>query len=162
MRNTSKARKKPTDARLDGLINEALALKDKEDYRGAIAILSAAVKEYPVSAPVHGLLGDMYFCGLRQPAKAIPHYEKATQLAPKSERASLGLFHSLWKLDKVVEALEEMKRFQTISHSNDYAEILAEILEKLDEDEPSSVTEAGHNASKRRSSSARKPRTTKN
>jgi hypothetical protein len=62
----------------------------------------------------------------------------------------------------VVEALEEMKRFQTISHSNDYAEILAEILEKLDEDEPSSVTEAGHNASKRRSSSARKPRTTKN
>jgi hypothetical protein len=43
---------------------------------------------------------------------------------------SKGLFHSLWKLGKQVEALEEVKRFQTISDSEDYREIVKEINEK--------------------------------
>ena len=76
------------------------------------------------------MIGSLYLIELRQPKNAIPYFKKATELSPQSEKASLGLFHSLWNLDRVNEALEEVKRFQTLSHSKDYDEIVAEIKEK--------------------------------
>ena len=44
----------------------------------------------------------------------------------------MGLFHSLWKNERQNEAMEELKRFQTISHSKDYAEIVKEINERFE------------------------------
>jgi hypothetical protein len=51
-------------------------------------------------------------------------------MSPDLESVSKGLFHSLWKQGKLVEALEEVKRFQSISDSEDYQEIIREINEK--------------------------------
>ena len=55
--------------------------------------------------------------------KAIDLYKCAIKISPKSEHASLGLFHCLWDQGKTDEALEEMKRFMSISDSEDYREI---------------------------------------
>jgi tetratricopeptide (TPR) repeat protein len=118
------------DPRLHSLLQEAIDLKNQQDYAGAVRVLSALVRQYPKCAPAHGLLGSLYLLKLQQVKKAIACFKKTIKLAPKSEMASLGLFHSLWKVRKQTEALEEMKRFQTISHSKDYDEILAEIKEK--------------------------------
>ena len=81
----------------------------------------------------HWLLGSLYLFELHQPEKALPCFKKSTELSPKSERASLGLFHSLWSLGKEVEALEEMKRYQRLTNfqCQDYREILGEITEKF-------------------------------
>lgn len=115
---------------MDRLLQEAIDLKNQEDYQGAVRALSAIVGEYPKCAPAHGLMGSIYLLKLNKPRKAVDCFEKTIQLSPKSEMASLGLFHSLWKLDRQIEALEEMKRFQQVAHSKDYDEILAEIQEK--------------------------------
>jgi tetratricopeptide (TPR) repeat protein len=119
-----------SDPQLNQMLEEAIRLKNERDFSGAVKILRMAVRLYPKCSPAHGLLGGIYFSFLNRPAAALPHCKKAAKLAPKSEMASLALFHSLWELDRQVEALEEMKRFQTISHSRDYDEILAEIKTK--------------------------------
>jgi hypothetical protein len=62
--------------------------------------------------------------------EAVTVFESAVKLSPSFEAVSLGLFHSLWKLGKQVEALEEAKRFQSISYSKDYKKIINEINEK--------------------------------
>jgi len=46
------------------------------------------------------------------------------------EAVSLGLFHTLWELEKRAEALEEIKRFQAVADSEDYRQIIREINEK--------------------------------
>jgi len=51
-------------------------------------------------------------------------FYRAVKLSPKLQGVSKGLFYSLWDLGKKVEALEEIKRFQSISHSDDYQKIL--------------------------------------
>ncbi len=122
------------DQRLSRLLEEALGYKIRRDFAGAVRVLLNAVEEYPDAAAGWGLLGSIYWCELGKPKKAIPCLEKAVRLSPRSELASLGLFHSLWQIGKQGEALEEMKRFQTVSHSKDYDEILAEILGKCPSD----------------------------
>ena len=117
------------------MLDEAIKLKNQEDYRGAARVLSHIVKEFPTCTPAFMLLGGLYLHEFKKPRKAVPCFEAAIGLAPRSEMCSLGLFHSLWNLDRVVEALEELKRFQMISHSKDYDEILAELKEKWLADE---------------------------
>ena len=63
----------------------------------------------------------------RLPAAAAA-FRVATKRFPKLEIASLGLFHTLWQQSKSDDAFEEMKRFQSVSHSQDYEEIVHEIL----------------------------------
>jgi len=112
------------------LLAKAIDLKDRGQFSEAAVLLTETVKQFPKSASAHGLLGAIYYSSLRQPKEAIPFLKRAVRLSPKSEMASLGLFHSYWNTDQQVEALEEMKRFQAVSHSQDYDEILAEIMAK--------------------------------
>ncbi len=53
-------------------------------------------------------------------------------MRPMKESFSLGLFHCLWDMEKKVEALEEMKRFITLTPSDTYRQILADITSNLD------------------------------
>lgn len=98
----------------------------------AARILEAIVKKYPKEAPLWWYLGGIYVYDLKKPRKAIPAFRQAVQLTPKSERASLGLFHSLWDANRISEALAEIKRFQTLTHwtCQDYLEIIDELTEK--------------------------------
>lgn len=117
------------DPRLDGLMGQALTCKNRNDFRGAAKILASTVLEFPDCAGAWGLLGSIYLLELRLPKKALHCFEKATQLSPRSEMASLGLFHALWRSRKRSRAVAELKRFQSVSHSKDYAEIAAELKE---------------------------------
>jgi len=62
--------------------------------------------------------------------EAASAFEHAVELAPKLEAVSKGLFHCLWEMGQRDKALEEIKRFQSISDSKDYREIIREIIEK--------------------------------
>ena len=55
------------------------------------------------------------------------------RLKPDTELASRGLFHSLWKLGRHNEALEEMKRFLLIADSEEYRQLLKGMMEGLRE-----------------------------
>ena len=60
---------------------------------------------------------------------AIEHFRAAVKLAPNSELYSLGLFHILWAQGRREEALDETKRFMSLSESDEYRKIVAAINE---------------------------------
>ncbi len=108
---------------------EASELTNKGDYNGACKLLEHLCKLYPDSHLIVASLANAYW-NLDRLDDAITYYKVSTKLSPKFEQASLGLFHCLWEQDKREVALEEVKRFQTISYSKDYEEIVKEINEK--------------------------------
>jgi tetratricopeptide (TPR) repeat protein len=122
----------------DLLIRQGWDLKDVEDYRGAVRVLEGLIHQYPDSRLGHLILGYFYYSLLNAPRKALPHLRIAVRLGPKSEKASRGLFHCLWDMNRLDEALEEIKRFQLLTNwsCKDYREIVAEINEKWTDDEP--------------------------
>jgi tetratricopeptide (TPR) repeat protein len=118
----------PSKAELDQYLEDAIRLKNRKEFQAAVDVLRKAVKKYPQSAAAQGLLGSIYLYELDNAKKAVTCFRKTARLSPHSESASLGLFHALWETDKQAAALEEMKRFQRVSHSKEYDEILHGIL----------------------------------
>src|SRR5689334_20335264 len=91
------------DPKLDALLDRAFAQKNAGEFRDATKTLKEAVRLFPNDGLAHWLLGAIFLSELKLPKKAIPYFERAIRIAPKSEKASLGLFHSLWATDKRVE-----------------------------------------------------------
>jgi len=112
--------------------NYALSLRDDGDLIGATRefedILNKAPK-HPAAA--YGMLGHLYF-QLGDFDNALNSYLKSTALSPKSELGSLGLFHTLWKLDRKDDALAEAKRFLELRASKEYEMLFDEIGERPD------------------------------
>ncbi|MBY0523204.1 MAG: hypothetical protein K2R98_07385 [Gemmataceae bacterium] len=127
---TNSAKRPGSDAHRNELLDRAFARKNCDDHEGALRAFADVLAEYPDYAPALGMMGSIYLSMLGKPAEAIPLFQRTTALVPKSELASLGLFHSLWETGHEAEALKELKRFQSISHSRDYDEILAEWTEE--------------------------------
>ncbi len=105
---------------------EALRLRDEGRLHEALNLIEQLIVEHPgkyklllIAAEIHWDLGTL--------DGAVNLCQLAIGLRPESEWASLGLFHSLWKMGKKDEALNEMKRFVSISHSEDYAEIIGDL-----------------------------------
>jgi tetratricopeptide (TPR) repeat protein len=119
---------------LDRLFADGIRLKRARKPAEAIVPLEKAASQFPDAAPLLWYLGSVYLHDLKEPAKALPHFRRAVELTPKSERASKGVFHSLWNLDRFDEALEEIKRYQLLTDgkSQEYSEIVAEINAKTD------------------------------
>lgn len=94
------------------LFDQAINYRDNGEYQKAINMLLKIFKEYPDDPKIHGVfvvLGGIYF-DMEQYNKSLKYFKKATNLRPKYELASLGLFHSLWDLGKKKQALAEMDR----------------------------------------------------
>jgi predicted Zn-dependent protease len=104
-------------------------LRKQGDVEGAITVLSALVADFPKLSAAYLVIGDILWDDERLSA-ASAAFRLATKHFPKLELASLGLFHSLWRQSKTDDAFAEMKRFQRISHSEDYQGIVDEILQK--------------------------------
>jgi tetratricopeptide (TPR) repeat protein len=113
------------------LFQQAIDAKQAGKFKRSVRIMEQVVAEYPQYGVLWWYLGGGYLHDLKMPRKAIPAFRKAVQLNPKSERASLGLFHSLWNADRVGEALAEIKRFQTLSNwtCKEYLEIVDELAD---------------------------------
>ena len=116
-------------AELDKQFAEASKLQDAGQLESAKNLLLELLEKDPQSTRILAALGLVCY-ELGALDEAVGVFKRAVELSPALEGVSKGLFHSLWKLEKRVEALEEIKRFQTISDSEDYREILKEINEK--------------------------------
>jgi len=96
------------------------------DLPGAIEVLKSLVAENPTSA----IFNATYANALKEKGDlglALEHFQKAVSLAPKSEMYSLGLFHLLWGQGRREDALDETKRFMSVSDSDEYRKIVAAI-----------------------------------
>lgn len=108
---------------------EAVKLSDNGDLIAARKMLLDLASEDNQSTAIFTVLGHICW-EMKLFDEAATAFKHAIELSPKLEAVSLGLFHTLWALNKRVEALEEIKRFQTIADSAHYREIVREINEK--------------------------------
>ena len=109
----------------------AKELSEKNDILGVLEVMIDLVRINPKSAVFRAVLANAY-CDVGKFELAEKEFNVAIQLAPESEKVSLGLFHCLWGQNKRVEAFEEMKRFMSIADSEDYRAIVKEINESSD------------------------------
>lgn len=106
--------------------NRALKLRDDGDLSGAIEIFRELDDEYPNQAVILGMWASIYF-QTNDWENALLIYQRLVVLSPKSELASLGLFHSLFSVGQKQEAFNEMRRFLSISTSQEYWQLINEL-----------------------------------
>lgn len=104
------------------MLNQALELKNQERYAEAVQLLEQLREKNPQSASVHAILGEVLWEQIGA-SEAIAAFQKAVELAPTSELASLGLFHTLFEIGDKQRALQERNRFLSLSDSEEYAAI---------------------------------------
>jgi tetratricopeptide (TPR) repeat protein len=115
-----------TDQPLRDALNRAIELNRQGKHRACVKLLLPLLETHPRSAAVYGYLGGAYF-ELGDYDQSTECFRKAARLSPKSELASLGLFHSLWNQDALSEAFDEMKRFLSITDSKEYQTLLRDM-----------------------------------
>ena len=108
---------------------EAVNLEEAGQFESARTLLLDSVEKDPECTATLATLGHVCY-KMGDWDGAVSVFKRCVELSPILEAVSLGLFHSLWKLGRHVEALEEVKRFQSISDSEDYREIVKEINDK--------------------------------
>jgi Tfp pilus assembly protein PilF len=104
------------------------------DFQTAIEQFKVLIAKYPKNGLLHAVLANNYW-DLGDLDIAESEFRIAVELYPKNEHCSLPFFHLLWDQDKLVEALDEMKRFLSIAKSSEYDELLQGILKAGDEDD---------------------------
>lgn len=114
--------------KIEPSFNRALDIREKNPLE-AIKILKELDEKHPNQPAIIGMIGGIYF-GMNDYAQSLPYYEKVAHLSPKSELASLGLFHCLWRHERIDDAFEEARRFIKL---NGYSEEYAFALEELDD-----------------------------
>jgi predicted Zn-dependent protease len=93
----------------------------------AIDVLVRNAKSFPNAARLWGYLGFLY-AEASHDAKAAVAFSKAVSVSPHSEQASLGLFHSLWRMGRTNAAFDEMRRFARSNDSPSYRALLRDML----------------------------------
>jgi tetratricopeptide (TPR) repeat protein len=118
---------------LDSMFELATELRDSGQLQDSINVLSKILDQYPVDKKtyvVYTVLGGVYR-DLEENEKALLNFKQAIELNPKYELASLCLYVTLVKLDRDIEAIDEMTRYLSIYPANLYKDTLEELLEGL-------------------------------
>lgn len=102
------------------------------DITAAIQQLIDLIHKYPNNGLLHAVLANNYW-DIGNLHDADYEFIQGIKLDPNNEQCSLGLFHFLWEQNKQVEALEEVKRFLSLSKSSEYDEIIKAINKAADE-----------------------------
>jgi tetratricopeptide (TPR) repeat protein len=121
-------------AKIEPIFNKALEFWRGGDGRTAASMLERLALEYPNRPFILGMLGAIYR-SLEEYERAVEYYSRTTALSPKSELASLGLFHSLWRVGRHEEAMAEMTRFTSVAPSKEYDLLVSESLGELVDEE---------------------------
>lgn len=141
--------------RLRKRFDEAVKLERSGQLNVAKEILQELARLDSGSPAIFSVLGHVCWqIGLLDEAAAA--FQKATELAPKLEAASLGLFHMLLKIGKEEQALEEAERFLLIADSQNYQKIIDENYKRLVQAGSANNTLGKKRRKRKRASSKRK------
>jgi predicted Zn-dependent protease len=110
----------------------ALALRDTGKVDEALRILQDLALRRPDAYPVFGAMAGIQY-EKDDLEGASRNFRRTVVLSPRSELASRGLFHSLYKLGKLAEAFEEVARYRALKSSAEYDLILKELLAESEE-----------------------------
>ena len=118
--------KTSTDPQLRAAVDTALKLGRAGRHREGTAALIPLARAHPQSGAIRGVLGKLFYESGDYRASA-QWFRQTTRVTPTSELASLGLFHSLWNLNRHREALAEISRFLSVAECADYDAILHDL-----------------------------------
>lgn len=114
---------------LEAAFGDAIRRRDSKDYQGAASLLEKLCAENPAMPAFLGTLGDIYLEQGRV-AEAVEAFRRATELSPRSELASISLFHSLVRQGMGSLALQEMRRYLKLApNSPEYRLLIDEMAE---------------------------------
>jgi predicted Zn-dependent protease len=119
------------DPRVTEVIRQAVDAEANNDPGFAELILRALVEQFPRTAIAHGYLAWI-LSHRDKHREAIEHGRVSIQLEPKSERVSMLFFRVLWAAGERNDALNEVKRFTAVGHSDEYSRMLEEWAEILE------------------------------
>jgi predicted Zn-dependent protease len=111
---------------LDALLQSAIDSYRAGGVHEAIHTLAGQANVFK-AAKLWGYLGFLY-TETGDDEKAVQAFRKAVALSPRSELASLGLFHSLWRTGRTDAAFDEMGRFVKSNDSPHYRQLLRHML----------------------------------
>lgn len=122
-----------TSAKFEEVFNAALKARCAGDVENALELCGRALEQgegvdNTLLAAAHGECAHICMFLLVTPDinEAERHFKAATQLVPKSELASMGLFHALVELGRWRDALEEIVRLVSLRDSPEYRELLSD------------------------------------
>ncbi len=118
----------------DSMFELAIELRDKGKLRDSIAVLFEILKTNLVDEKRYGVytvLGGVY-ASLKEHENSFTNFKKATELNPKSELASLGVYVTLTELGKDKDAINELIRYLKSYPAILYKTTLEELLQGLD------------------------------
>lgn len=114
--------------KIEPAFNDATRLWHDDKPYEAIQILENLYPDFPKQPAILGMLGAIYF-SLKNWNTALVYYEKTVELSPKSELASIALFHCFWSQERFDEAIKEANRYTKL---NGFSREYALIFEDLD------------------------------
>lgn len=91
-------------------LQKARQFVDAQQHDEARMCLLEILKEDPTNKAALILLGGSYY-SMEKYAEAEMVFERLILLEPGVGQFSIGLFNTLWRMDRQEEALEEIKRF---------------------------------------------------
>jgi tetratricopeptide (TPR) repeat protein len=119
---------------IDSMFEVGIELRNKGELRDSINMFSKILRHYPTDKRtylIYSVLAGVH-ADLEEHDKALINFRKATELNPKSELASLGLYVTLAKLDRDEEAIYELIRYLKSHPADLYKDTLQELLEGLE------------------------------
>ena len=120
---------------IDSMFELGIELRNKGELRDSINVFSKILNGYPTDKRIHGIYSVLagVHADLGEHDKALINFKKATELNPKSELASLGLYVTLATLDRDEEAIHELIRYLKGNPADYYKDTLEELLEGLED-----------------------------
>ena len=94
-------------------------------------ILNLLNSKYKGNSIIYGLYWSVFY-ELKDFKKSAINFSKVIAIKPKSELASLGLFHSLLHLGKDRKALQELFRFTDIEKPKLHIETIQLVMKSID------------------------------
>ena len=104
---------------IEETIQKAKQFVDANQHDEARMCLLEVLKKEPTNKAALIMLGGSYF-SMEKYAEAEMVFERLILLEPGIGQFSIGLFNTLWRMNRQEEALEEIKRF--LSHADQEVE----------------------------------------
>jgi len=122
------------DQHIKDEFKRGIDLRNESNLKEAVSVFKNILEitpNHPKSAGIRTVLAGVYY-DLGDHDNATLNFKKATKLSPKSEMASVGLFHSLVEIGEDDLAMKEIKRYLSDYPIDNYKYIIKELHEESD------------------------------
>jgi tetratricopeptide (TPR) repeat protein len=115
---------------IEDMFEGAIKLRDNGKPENAIKEFLKIIDMYPNDSKIGGVYTTLagVYDDLNDYNNSLVNFKRATELNPKSELASLGLYLSYVKLNNYEMAINELKRYLDIYPAGLYKDTLEELL----------------------------------